>query len=488
MTSHSSLSRRRFLRLAAAVGGTLVAAQVVAGCQPKVVEKIVKETVIVAGTPKVVEKEITRVVEKVVQEKAPQGVVTIKYQARAGDAEEVLYARRLIEFNRDQANIKAVLEQFPGGNIEYDGKIMAMVAAGTLGDAIWTAVGLVNHYFFANKGLLADHGPLIEADGFDLGQFYASSVESCKLRGTMYGLPIKAHPGGGFIYYNKTLFEEDGLPQPSEDWTFDDMLEAAQALSKDLDGDGQNDQWGLKMYTGRLQNATLRAFGGEFINAEGTKAILTKPESTEALRWQYDLYHKHNVCPTPQVMAFNEFQLTASGKMAMFQAGPWAGPSLRELIQQGEEPGRFEWWVIPLPWGPAKVRGSQAEVDCCCVTQISKHKQEAFELAKYFTDKEAGIQLCLGDSVCGARPDLKDDERINGTYHTSNDTEYFRIMREVTEGSMPFYYPANFRGQEAYVHYTQSLDPLWVGDAEPTDAFIEEANKSLQAILDRPPA
>ena len=59
------LTRRDFLRLSAAtVSGVLLAA-----CQPKIVEvtkivekpveKIVKETVIVAGTPKVVEKVIT---------------------------------------------------------------------------------------------------------------------------------------------------------------------------------------------------------------------------------------------------------------------------------------------------------------------------------------------------------------------------------------------------------------------------------------------
>ena len=68
------LSRRSLLKNAAGVA----AAGVLAACQPKVVEKIVKETVlvteekvvketvIVAGTPQVVEKQVTSVVEKVV--------------------------------------------------------------------------------------------------------------------------------------------------------------------------------------------------------------------------------------------------------------------------------------------------------------------------------------------------------------------------------------------------------------------------------------
>jgi len=65
----SRLSRRDLLR----VSGIAAAATVVAACQPKVVEKIVKETVVVTEEKVVevekvvkeeVEKEVTRVVEK----------------------------------------------------------------------------------------------------------------------------------------------------------------------------------------------------------------------------------------------------------------------------------------------------------------------------------------------------------------------------------------------------------------------------------------
>ena len=138
--------------------------------------------------------------------------------------------------------------------------------------------------------------------------------------------------------------------------------------------------------------------------------------------------------------------------------------------------------------GPANVVGSHAEVDCVGVTSQSKYKPEAFTLCTYFTNHQSGIRLCLGDAVCGSRKDLADDPAINGTYHTQNDTEHFRILREVTANAMPYYYPANFRGVEAFEFYQQGLDPLWLGDEEPTDAFFDEANKRLQAILDKSPA
>ena len=81
-------NRRGFLRLGVVAG----AGAVLAACTPTVVEKggekevtkivkeVVKETVMVAGTPKVVEKEVTKVVkETVVVEKAPEGPVELQF-------------------------------------------------------------------------------------------------------------------------------------------------------------------------------------------------------------------------------------------------------------------------------------------------------------------------------------------------------------------------------------------------------------------------
>jgi len=45
------------------------------------------------------------------------------------------------------------------------------------------------------------------------------------------------------LYYNKTLFEQAGVSRPPGTW--DEFVATAKKLTKDLDGDGEPDQWGL---------------------------------------------------------------------------------------------------------------------------------------------------------------------------------------------------------------------------------------------------
>jgi len=62
----------------------------------------------------------------------------------------------------------------------------------------------------------------------------------------------------------------------------------------------------------------------------------------------------------------------------------------------------------------------------------------------------------------------------------------FAIYNKINLAAGPYFYPANLRGQEAFQIYQQNLDPLWLGKAEPTDAFFDDVNKQLQAVLDKP--
>src|SRR5260370_18341401 len=60
--------------------------------------------------------------------------------------------------------------------------------------------------------------------------------------GALHALPKGSPPLA--LAYNKTLFDRAGIPYPTDDWTWDDFLRVARALTRDTRGDGAIDQWG----------------------------------------------------------------------------------------------------------------------------------------------------------------------------------------------------------------------------------------------------
>lgn len=45
------------------------------------------------------------------------------------------------------------------------------------------------YYKYIDKGLLADLGPIMEAGGFDMSQYYGNIIDACKMDGALYTLP-----------------------------------------------------------------------------------------------------------------------------------------------------------------------------------------------------------------------------------------------------------------------------------------------------------
>jgi multiple sugar transport system substrate-binding protein len=75
---------------------------------------------------------------------------------------------------------------------------------------------------FANRNLLTD---ITQSVGSKLkaGDFVKASWNSSFYNDKMYGMPSRGS-GDGY-YYNKTMFDEAGVPYPKAGWDFNDFLE-----------------------------------------------------------------------------------------------------------------------------------------------------------------------------------------------------------------------------------------------------------------------
>lgn len=104
---------------------------------------------------------------------------------------------------------------------------------------------------YASLGILQELDTFMEADpDFDSRALFQTALESGKESGQeeiQYALPYEVVPT--MLFVNKTLLQQEGIAIPSQDWTWEDLADICQKVTKDTDGDGRIDQFGTYNYT-----------------------------------------------------------------------------------------------------------------------------------------------------------------------------------------------------------------------------------------------
>jgi multiple sugar transport system substrate-binding protein len=224
-------------------------------------------------------------------------------------------------FKAQYPNVEVVLESVPQG---YGDKLLTQFSAGNAPDVF--QVGDGDAAKFAAQGVLEPLEPYINGDNpLDMGVFYPAVAAIGQVQGQTYLLTKDWSPL--VLFYNKALFDAAGVEYPNADWTWDDMLTAAKALTV------SGEQWGIQIPNSwgdplwyRGLSPLVYQNGGSFISEDGTKAtgFLNSPETVEAIQWYVDLFTTHKVSPTKaDVEALAGVDLFQTGRVAMLWTGRW---------------------------------------------------------------------------------------------------------------------------------------------------------------------
>lgn len=171
-----------------------------------------------------------------------------------------------------------------------------------------------------------------------------------------------------WFFYNPQIFEANGIETPAEayakgEWDWNKVLELAQELTQDLDGDGQIDQWGLGVASGA--STMHMQTGVSLIEADeegNLKLNLRHPKIEAAANlWRElgpagsNVMLKDGVGDVSQDYVTQQF---AAGNVAMFMSGWWRG-TLPELVPNWQN-GKLAVTHLPKwPGEEAAYRGGQ---------------------------------------------------------------------------------------------------------------------------------
>jgi len=224
----------------------------------------------------------------------------------------------------------------------------------------------------------------------ELAEFTEVALEASMYNGRFMAAPLNSSSVG--LFCNVKLFKKHGVPLPSTDpaerWTWKQVVEAAQKLTIDTNGDGEIDIWGFAFDQVDQPYQILplaNSLGGVGISPDGLRAtgyINTEPW-IEAAQFYQDLFHKYKVSPV-WLGPFEAPGLFAAGKLAMILTGPWH-------IGKFNSVEGLEWIYAPHPYfekgKPVTPTGSWH----LGVSKYSEHKAEAALFVKFITLHEGNL-------------------------------------------------------------------------------------------------
>lgn len=293
------------------------------------------------------------------------GKVKIRF-ASWDEAEDVDAQQAAVDkFNDAHDDIEVTLEAYGG---EFDTKISAGMGSNDMPDVMY-----MWNYPAYSQGL----EPLdsyIEKEGEDYKKnFYDTLWNYNSYDGSTYGIPI------GFtthaLFYNKDIFAEAGIDEPTNDWTWEDVQAASKTITEKCEGKKgfsfqmKPDPYDYEMY--------LWSNGTAYVDAKGTlEGNLNSDKAKEVFQMFQDMEKEGSAVATEK-SGTDEFR---AGNTGMYVYGSW---SINTLKEDGVNFG-----VVNIPSFGSQPSISILSSSGISMSKDSKNKEAAWEFIKFWTSEE----------------------------------------------------------------------------------------------------
>ncbi len=273
------------------------------------------------------------------------------------------------------------------------------------------------------------------------------------------------------LAYNKDLFTAAGLDPNKPPTTWDDLLKAAVALTKDTNNDGKIDQWGFNTMTDThwYLSAMIMQNGGKILSDDGKKVVYNSPEGIEALQFWGDLATKHKVMPPNQhAQARTDFM---AGKLGMLMQSS-------AQLAAAEKDAKFKVGVAGLPC--KKVCSVPIGGASFLIFKTAPEKQKAaWGFVKWMTNTENAVKLFVQTGYVPIRKSVADVAALKDYYKQSPNAE--TIVKQLQYASaIPVFSELGNSDEQL----RKAVEKIELGTASARDAMDAAAaliNKNLAA-------
>ena len=361
---------------------------------------------------------------------APEtGTVTLTVSGwTSTPAEDALVQKNLQNFEALHPNIKLKWSPITG---DYPTKMRANVASNTVADVFYLQPSMSSEYI--SSGKLLNLSPYMAKSGVNASDYYSALINpfTCT-SGQVYGLPKDWNSLG--IFYNKQEFKAAGLAAPTANWTWSDLQNDAQKLTKNAGK--SNATYGISLTADASRwGAFLLANGGSVLSKDGTQATFNNAAGVSALEY-YDSFFKNNtgILPTTVGASWNGDSF-GKGQAAMTIEGGWLIPYLQSTYPS------IQYGIAPLPVSSTGKQADLTFTNAWSASSSTQHAEAAWELIKYMTGATVQeSQLNAGFAL----PTLK--SLANAPYFSTHPD--FKVLFNTA----PYSYADYYGSQDATIH------------------------------------
>ncbi len=298
-----------------------------------------------------------------------------------------------------ESGVKVSIEVVDWDN--YWTLLEAGASGGQMPDVFWMHSNTAQMYM--ENDLLLNLDSYIEADDtIDLSKYYEGVVKLYNRadNGSQYALP-KDHDTIALLY-NKALFDKYGVEYPNDDWTWEDLRDAAAKITEA----GKADQvYGFAMNTSNNQDGWYNIvydYGAQIITDDHKGTTIGSDEGKAAMEMLRQILEVS--APQATVAETGTENLFKSGKTAMISQGSW----MINSFYTAENAADYAWAMLPY----ADVNGNGA----CdegerysaynglgwAAAANTKDPKAAYDLISYFcSEKAQKEQASLGVTMGG---------------------------------------------------------------------------------------
>jgi len=410
------------------------------------------------------------------------GTTTLQFITPAAVGKERdLYQSFINDFQKENPDVK-VNVSFEAWN-DYMTKLPAILASGSVPDVIHQHMSIVQDYGARNA--LMDLTPYMQRDGVSPDNYIPALFEAFSSQQRVYAIPKDSAAWG--MYYNKAMFDAAKIPYPKDNWTIDDFRNYAVALTLDKNGNAATSpnfdpanikQWGFVWLeptptTSEVTRGFVKAFGGDWYNAEYTETLINDPKVQSYFQMMADFRCKQHASPAAS-QAVSQGDPFRTGLVAMIHGFHTVDYFSRE------EKVAFPYDVTYLPSGPG---GQFVPVGASgwAIPAKGRNPDASWKLLRYLTSEKIqttiGEQKRWGVSLKQSIDTIVPDGAIEGFKKVHTDPLQGKSDRQV----ISFRFPANqSRIKEVY---STEFDPVWTCGSDDVAGVSTRVKQQVDEIL-----